>query len=342
MKVAFFTYHDWEEEYISNSELASRDDIEIDFFPSPLDPEHVPQNAEEYDALSVFVSSDITEDVLNKFPNLTFISTRSTGYDHIACTECSARDVTIANVPTYGENTVAEFAFGLMLATVRRIPEGYDRLRADGQFNPKGLEGTDLKGKTLGVVGTGTIGKHMIRIAKGFGMEVAAHDPYPDEEYAQEMNYEYYSLEEMLGRSDIVTLHVPYMDETHHLLDEAAFEQIKDGAYIVNTSRGAVIDTQPFVKALQSGKLSGAGIDVLEEESILDDEMRFFIENADIDYSVKDALANYILIDMPNVVVTPHMAFNSTEAVQRIVDTTIENLRAFADGEPQNIVSEEN
>ena len=341
MKIAYFTYHPWEAEYLRESTLAARDDVVFDIFDQPLSADTIPENAAEYDAISIFVNSAVPAEVMDAFENCKLIAIRSTGFDHVDCEECRARDIRVANVPRYGENTVAEYAFALMLSVTRRLTEGYDRLREDGQFNPRGLEGIDLKGKTLGVVGTGTIGKHVIKIASGFGMHIIAHDPYPDEEYAKQMAYTYHELDQVLAKSDIVTLHVPYNESTHHLINEDRLERMKDGAYLVNTSRGGVIDTQAFVRALQSGKLAGAGLDVLEEETILDDEMRFFMENNKMDYSVKDALANYILIDMPNVVVTPHIAFNTREAVRRIVDTTLKNLEAFADGEPVNIVNNE-
>ncbi len=340
MKITFFTYNDWEKEYIESGKAGPNEGLDFTFVSGELTSENVPKEAEEAEAVSVFVGSKIDKGVLDKMPNLKYVATRSTGFDHIDIEECQKRAIAVSNVPVYGDNTVAEYAMALLVNLMRRVSEGYDRLRQDGQFNPRGLEGVDLEGKTLGVVGTGNIGKCAIRIAKGFDMKVVANDPYPDEEYAKKMEYEYKSLDEVLEESDAVTLHVPYCEDTHHLINEKTIKKMKDGAYLVNTSRGAVIDTEALVTALQNGKLAGAGLDVLEEEGEIKDELQFFADHQGKDYNVKTALVNYILIDMPNVIVTPHNAFNSREALERIIKTTFENLKSFSIGEAQNIVTQ--
>ena len=169
-------------------------------------------------------------------------------------------------------------------------------------------------------------------------MKVLAFDAYPNESLSGELGFTYVSLPKLLAGSDIVTLHVPYMKETHHLISTKEFEQMKNGSYIVNTSRGAVIDTAALIKALRDKKLAGAALDVLEEEGVVRDEMEFLKRGRTEEHDMKTVLANHILIDMPGVLITPHNAFNSREAFQRIEDTTVSNIKSFLDGKPDNIV----
>ena len=272
-------------------------------------------------------------------PNLKCIATRSTGFDHVDLAAAAARGVSVSNVPSYGENTVAEFAFALLLTLSRKISQAYERVRETGSFSFEGLEGFDLYGKTLGVIGTGRIGKHSIRIGNGFGMKVLGFDAHPDPKLEKELNFTYDTLEGVLAKSDVVTLHVPYMKETHHLMNEKTFATIKQGAVLINTSRGAVVDTDAMVKALRSGKLGGAGLDVLEEEGIVKDEMKFLVEGHPNAENLKIALENHVLIDLPNVVVTPHNAFNTREGKERILNTTVENIAGFVQGKPVNVIA---
>lgn len=334
MKIAFFQLEDKEKEDIKNSELGA----EILFFDEPLNAENVPED-KEIEAVSVFIDSDIGKEVLDKLPKLKFIATRSTGYDHIDVEECKKRGISVSNVPSYGENTVAEHAFALILTLSRKIYDAYNRVRETGSFSFEGLQGFDLKGKTLGVVGTGRIGKNVVRMAKGFEMDVLAHDAYPDEKFAGEMGFKYVSLEELLGKSDIITLHVPYMKETHHLINENNIGMIKKGAYLINTSRGSVVSTQALLKALEEGTLAGAGLDVLEEEGAYKDELGFLTGGSQQEEKLKTVLSNHVLIDLPNVIITPHNAFNTKEGVQRIFDTTLENIKSFLRSSPKNTVN---
>lgn len=288
--------------------------------------------------LSVFVSSKVDKTVLDNLPNLKMIATRSTGFDHIDMEECGKRGITVCNVPSYGENTVAEHAFALILALSRKIFQSYERTeRLD--FDRDGLQGFDLKGKTFGIVGTGRIGQHSIRIATAFGMNVIAYDAFPKQELADEMGFKYVdSLNDLLGQSDVITLHVPYMPETHHMINKENIGNIKKGAILVNTARGALVETEALLLALEEGTLSGAGLDVLEGEDETFEDVavmsRGFAGNTDL----ASLMRNHILIARKDVIITPHNAFNSAEAVKRIFDTTMENLQAFVDGTPVNVV----
>ena len=249
------------------------------------------------------------------------------------------RSIEIANVPFYGENTVAEFAFALLLALSRRIIDADERVRQTGIFSPTGLRGFDLAEKTIGVVGTGHIGAHIIRMAQGFGMTVIAFDTKPNPDLSHILNFKYVSLSELLGTSDIITLHVPYNEQTHHLINRDNIGSIKKGAYLINTARGAVVETQALIEALRSEQIAGAGLDVLEEEGHLADEAAFLTASHPREEELKTVLEDHYLINHPRVIVTPHLAFNTTEAIERILNATIENIQHFSEGTSTNIVT---
>ncbi|PJE75663.1 hydroxyacid dehydrogenase [Candidatus Uhrbacteria bacterium CG10_big_fil_rev_8_21_14_0_10_48_11] len=293
------------------------------------------------EVLSVFVSSKVTKEELLKMPALKFISTRSTGFDHLALAACKERGIIVSYVPGYGDHTVAEYAFGLLLSLTRKVYTALDRIKESGPFSPEELRGTDLSGKTIGIIGTGRIGMVSVNIALGFDMRVLAYDPYPKEETAAELGYRYVSLDELLANSDVVTLHAPYSEATHHLLNAKNLKQIKRGVFIVNTARGGLIETDALVTALQDGTVAGAALDVLEGEGEIGDETAL-LRHADADpEAVKLALENRVLITMPNVLVSPHNAFNSQEAMERIMDVTYGNLRAFLAGKPEHVVPQQ-
>ena len=333
MNIHYFSGEPWEEEYV-RARLSGE---ALTFHAGTLaeNPEVTDPSA---DVLSVFVDSPVGQAELDRFPGLKLIATRSTGFDHIDLAAVAARGITVVSVPSYGENTVAEFAFALLLALSRRIVEAQDRVK-DGAFSPAGLRGFDLEGKTIGVVGCGHIGQHLIRMANGFGMKVIGFDVHPDEALARANNYSYASLEELLAQSDIISLHVPYNAHTHHLINKENIGMIKKGAYLINTSRGAVVETEALIIALKSGTLAGAGLDVLEEEGDLADETRLLTAPHPNEAELKITLANHYLIEHPRVIVTPHAAFNTGEAITRILDTTIGNIKSFAAGTPTNTVT---
>jgi D-lactate dehydrogenase len=289
------------------------------------------------DVLSVFIHSQVTRDKLDRMPNLRFIATRSTGYDHIDLEACNQRGIPVSNVPRYGENTVAEHTFALILSLSRKIHKAYQRTVA-GDFSLNNLEGFDLKGKTIGVVGAGSIGLHVIRIAKGFGMNVIAYDVRPNQLIAEVLGFEYVPLETLLAESDIISLHAPYLPATHHLINAETIKLIKPGALLINTARGALVDTDALIEALNAGILSGAGLDVLEGEELIEEEERL-LHAPEASEQLRAALRRHLLLRRPDVVITPHMAFFSKEARERILDTTIANIHAFEEGHPANVVN---
>ncbi len=288
------------------------------------------------DIVSTFIYSQIDRPFLARAGRLRMVATRSTGFDHIDLAGCRRAGIALANVPFYGENTVAEHTFALILALSRRVHQAHVRT-IRGDFSFVGLEGFDLKGKTIGIIGTGHIGIHVARIAKGFGMHVVAFDIAPNPFLAEMIGFEYIPLYDLLGRSDVVTLHAPYTPETHHLINKQTIVKFKHGALLINTARGGLVDTEALAVALDKGILAGAGLDVLEGEELIKEERQILSIDFPAD-RLKTLLQNHILLNRENVVITPHIAFNSREAFRRIVDTTVENIRAFLAGRPQNLV----
>lgn len=291
----------------------------------------------EVEILSPFVHSHLGVDIIDALPNLEMIATRSTGFDHINVPAAESRGIRVSNVPTYGENTVAEHTFALILALSRNLHKAYVRT-SSGDFSLDGLQGFDLKGRTIGVVGTGHIGLHVVRIAKGFGMNVLAYDPEPNQNAAELLGYVYVPLEELLNRSDIVSLHAPLTAATHHMIGEHNIQQFKPGALLINTARGGLVDTQAMLNALDNKILRGAGLDVIEGEEVFSEEKQLFQNPNATEDSLKQALRNLSLLKRSDLVVTPHIAFDSLEAVERILDTTVANIKAFRAGAPQNEV----
>jgi len=274
---------------------------------------------------------------MDKMPLLRLIATRSTGYDHIDLACATERKIAIANVPGYGENAVAEYTFALLLTLTRKILMASARTQ-HGDYTLEGLRGSDLYGKTLGVIGTGAIGIHVIRIAKGVGMQVLAYDVFPQHHLAEVLGFSYGNLAELLAHSDIVTLHAPATPETFHLLNRETFSQMKRGAFFINTARGSLVNVQALAWALDTGILAGAGLDTLEGEEFFQHEEELLHEPG-TEEKLKLLVQHHILQQRNNVVITPHIAFNTEEALRRILETTIENVHAFSLGHPQNLVT---
>jgi len=333
MRIAFFEGEAWEEPVVREN----FPDDEIAFFAGQLNDEALPSRR-DFDAISIFVGSRITAATLAVFPNLKFITTRSTGFDHIDLDACKARGVATAYVPGYGDNTVAEFAFGLILNLTRKIYQGINQIKETGSFSLEGLRGFDIKGKTIGIVGTGRIGREAIAIAKGFGMNVLAYDVFPNASLASTLDFKYVPLAELLGNSDIVSLHCPLTKENEHLMNAETIRQMKKGAYLINTARGGLVETAALVEALHDGTLAGVGMDVFEEEGGTENEFGFVKNSAATREALSTILENDILMKMPNVLMTPHNAFNSKEALARILQTTIDNIKGFAEGKQVNLI----
>ncbi len=292
----------------------------------------------EAEVISVFVTSTVTREMIEKLPKLKLIACRSTGFNNIDLAVAKERDVTVVNVPTYGEATVAEYTFMLLLALTRKLPPSLEFLNHETDVTT--LMGTDLSGKTLGVIGTGHIGQHVIKIAKGFEMRVVAYDPYPNETVAKELGFDYFSLDDLLKTCDVLTLHAPLTVDNRHTINANKLTLMKPTAVIVNTARGELVDMEALAAALEAGQLAGAALDVLEGEQLFDmhEEVGLLRSRTLPESTGKQSVALMALNKMNNVILTPHNAFNTDGAIGRINQTTCDNITRFWYGETPNEV----
>ena len=281
--------------------------------------------------LCVFVRTPVSRELLQRMPALRLVATRSTGVDHIDLAACRERSIVVSHVPDYGAATVAEHTFTLLLGIARHLCEA--RARAlQGSFSYRGLTGFELEGKVMGVVGCGRIGTHVARIAHGFGMRVVTFDPRPRPEATIALGIQFVGWSELLERSDVLSLHVPLSPETHHLLDDAAFARVKPGVLLLNTARGALIDEEALLRALDRGTVSAAGLDVLEHEGGAAPEAPMGCDGLGCDRGWE---SSHPLLRHPRVLATPHVGFNTREAVARILHETVENIAAWQAGRPR-------
>ncbi len=329
MKITLLGLSGWQKEILENSLK------EHELFFVMSSEEKIEESTE---ILCVFVHDVVDKTLLQKLPQLKLVAAMSTGFDNIDLKACKELGVTVCNVPSYGENTVAEYAFGLILTLSKKINTAVLRVKEQGKFSTEGLMGFDLKDKVLGVIGAGRIGRHLIKMAQGFDMKVLAYDPHPAKDIEKTLGFTFVSLEELLKNADIVSLHVPYMPETHHLLNQSNIKLMKKGALLINTSRGGLVDTFALLENLKNGNLGGAGLDVLEEEGHILDET-VLLKSHPAEKQLKTILADMEIMHLDNVIVTPHTAFNTKEAITRILETTVENIAAFVNRSPKNEVN---
>jgi D-lactate dehydrogenase len=257
VKIVFFEINESEEQYV-REHLKGHD---MYFCRDKLSPLTVGW-ADKADAISVMIYSKINKEILDRVPTLKFVSTRTTGFDHIDLAECAKMNIVVTNVPFYGENTVAEHTFALILSLSRNIHKSYVRTLQDN-FSIDGLMGFDLQDKTIGIIGGGHIGLHVARMAKAFGMHVRVFDMNRQPFLAEVMGFSYVDMDTILRTADIITLHVPYNPHTHHLINRDSLSKMKKGAILINTARGGVVDTDALLEALETKHLAGAGLDVL-------------------------------------------------------------------------------
>ncbi|WP_295210137.1 2-hydroxyacid dehydrogenase [Ruminococcus sp.] len=304
-------------------------DIRADYIAADLAPETA-KLAEGYEAVCAFVSSAITAQVLRRLGELgvRLLLMRCAGYNNVDLAEAKRRNITVMRVPRYSPEAVAEHAMALALAVTRRIHKGYIKVR-ENNFSLTGLMGVDLHGKTAGIIGTGKIGAAMCKICRGFGMDVIAYDVYEN----PELDFvSYYPLSEVLKASDLISLHCPLTEESYHLINTQTIELMKDDVIFVNTSRGALVNTEDLIKGIRSRKFHGVGLDVYEEET------ENVFENRQEDILESSITAR--LMSFPNVIVTSHQGFFTKEALTAISRTTLENAAAFGRGKiiKENVV----
>lgn len=292
---------------------------EITYFEEKLN-HHTAKFTDEFDAVCAFVNDDINGKAIERLYNnrVKAIAMRCAGYSNVDIKAAYGK-INIMRVPAYSPYAVAEHAMGLLLTLNRKLHKAYNRTR-DFNFNISGLTGIDLHGKTVGVIGTGKIGMVFIDICRGFGMNVIAYDLFPD----KTSNINYVDLDTLFTSSDIISLHCPLTDQTHHIVNEEAFKKMKEGVIVINTSRGALIDSNALLNALNQGKIRGAGLDVYEEEADL-----FHEDNSGT--IIKDDVLS-LLVSKPNVLLTSHQAFLTEEALYNIAEVTLKNLDEFFAG----------
>ncbi len=324
VKVGFFGVKKWERSIIEK-EISRIDAYGIGIFTEEVQ-DDVPLAA-KYEVVSVFINSVMNEKCLDELPNLRLLVTRSTGIDHIDTKVCKGRGIKVVNVPEYGSRTVAEFAMALLLAVAKKIVVAHQSVE-EGEFNPEGLTGVDLFGKTLGVVGVGRIGSNMIKMGRGFGMKVLGVDRKKDLKKAKSLGYRRVGLEECLKESDFVSLHVPASKETFHMINKQNVKLMKPGSILINTCRGPVVEVEALLWGLNHGVLSGVGLDVTEEESRVEEMEVVMDEKASKD-DLKELVTFHMLRDRDDVVFTPHNAFNTKGAIGRIIVTTVDAISEY-------------
>lgn len=320
MKVAFYDAKPYDRD--SFRRISDAYGITIKYYETKLN-EDTADLANGFDAVCVFVNDTVNAAVIDRLyeKGVRVLALRCAGFNHVDMKYAKGK-LHVVHVPAYSPYAVAEHAMALLLTSVRRIHKAYIRSR-DFNFSLTNLTGFDLHGKTVGVIGTGRIGRVFIDICRGFGMKVLAYDKFPAENLADGEHIRYVELPELFRESDIISLHCPLNDDTYHLIDEEALARCKTGVVILNTSRGALVDAEALLSGIKSRKVGAACLDVYEEESDL-----FFEDNSG-HILEDDTLAR--LISMPNVIVTSHQAFLTQEALDRIAETTLQNLRDFAE-----------
>ncbi|MCQ2744483.1 MAG: hydroxyacid dehydrogenase [bacterium] len=323
MKMLMFDFRNSEREYFNKHDLP---DFDIEFIKEPLNEMYVlsEKQLEETVIISVFITSEITENIIKKFKNLRIISTRSTGYDHIDLKYCNQNHIAVFNVQDYGKNSVAQYTFMLILALVRKLIPAYLSTQKN-LIEMEALEGRNLENLTLGILGGGSIGKSVANIANFFGIKILICSIDKDNEISTFA--EYVSMDEILEKSDIITLHLPYNVKTHHIIDEKELSKTKKGVLLVNTARGELIDTVALYNNLITGQVGGVALDVYECENESETTVSDIEENC-----LPNILAIQKMLGMNNVIITPHTAYNTKESVDILLDTTFNSIRDYLKG----------
>lgn len=328
IQIAFFDTKDYDREMFDkyNSEY----NYEITYFKTKLN-EETAVLATGFDVVCIFVNDTANKVVLEKLKSLgvKLIALRCAGYNNVEISHLPS-GLGVVRVPAYSPYAVAEHTAGLLLALDRKVYKSYQRTKKYN-FSLDGLLGFDIHGKTVGVIGTGKIGKVFINIMNGFGANVIAYDVYQDKKAEEELNFKYTTLDEIYKNADIISLHCPLTEENHNMINKDSIAKMKKGVILLNTSRGKLINAKDLVDCLEKGMIGGVGLDVFE------DEEEYFLNDMSNSY-IRDAELS-ILLSMPNVVITAHQAFFTKEALEKIVSTTLSNIKEYIEtGKCKNIV----
>lgn len=322
-KIAFYDTKPYDKEFFDKEN--EQYNFDIKYFPSRLNIDTL-EMAKGCNIVCLFVNDQVTPEIIDKMVDMgiDLIALRSAGYNNIDLKTVFKR-INVVRVPAYSPYAVAEHAVGLMLSLNRKIHRAYYRVR-DNNFSINGLLGFDMHGKTVGVIGTGKIGKTVLETLSGFGVERLAFDPHPEEDFAKENGFTYVDLDTLLSSSDIISLNCPLTKDTYHIIDDEAISKMKEGVMLINTGRGGLIDSEALIRGLKSKKIGSAGLDVYEEED------EYFFEDFSNQVMEDDVLAR--LTTFNNVLITSHQAFFTREALSKIAETTLGSVYEFVEGKP--------
>lgn len=316
MRIAFYDAHKYEKKIFDEMNEKFRQDIT--YFDFQLN-ENTCMTAKDFDVVCVFVNDTLNDTVIKQLKefNIKMIALRCSGFNNIDLDSANKNGITVVRVPSYSPHAIAEHTIGLMLSLMRKLPQAYVRTRG-ANFSLEGLVGRELFEKTVGIIGTGQIGKVTAEILKGFGCNIMLYDIYQDHKWAEKNGFFYYPLQEVLQSSDIITLHCPLTDQTKHIINFGSVNLLKKNCILINTSRGALIETTALIKSLKLKKIAGAALDVYEEENT------FFFTDWSDEILNDDTLAR--LLTFPNVIITSHQGFLTEEALKAIATTTLKNI----------------
>ncbi len=334
VKMLFFNFRQAERSFFKDKR--NYEGFDIEFFEENLDEDSVEHLSEEFleetAIVSVFITSNVTKKVLEKFKNLLIVATRSTGYDHIDIASCSERNIKVINVANYGKNSVVQYCFSAMILLLRNFIQVV-RDNAVYKFEPNEYVGRELNNLTIGIIGTGAIGSEMCRIANAFGMKILAYDIAAKQNLIDDYNVEYTYLETLLENSDVISLHIPYHKKMHYFISKKEFSVMKSNTILINTSRGELVDTEALYKAILNKNIGGAALDVSECEEINFNSQKF------INYLVtssKECLAKVLitrkLLQLPNIMITSHIGYSTNEAINRILNYNFNSIRDCVKG----------
>lgn len=320
IKIAFFDTKEYDRKLFD--EYNKNYGYDITYFESNLNTETAPLT-KGYDAVCIFVHDKVDEHTFNILEEngVKLVALRCAGFNNVDLEHKG--NIRVVRVPEYSPYAVAEHAVALLLNVTRKLYKSYQRTRKYN-FTLDGLLGFDIHGKTVGVIGTGKIGKVFIQIMKGFGTNVIAYDVYKDENASKELGFEYVELDELFAKSDIISLHCPLTPETENIINSENIKKMKDGVVLINCSRGKLIDTDSLIKEMETGKIGGVGLDVYEDED------EFFLRDMTNSYKRDKNLS--ILLSMPNLIITSHQAFFTREALNKIASDTCQNIKEIFDG----------
>ena len=323
MKILFYDIKKSELDYLLDNPIK---EIEPYFFKNSINPlTYIDEKNLDAKALSAFVTSELNEEVLSKFKDLKFIFLRSVGYSNVDLEYCKRKNIQIFNTPNYGNSTVAEYVFSLLLTLSKKIIQAKNSI-LEGEIEQEKLSGIELYSKTMGVIGAGAIGRKVINIAYGFGMEVLVYD------INKNGAYNFVELDELLKKSDFISINCPLNDKTKNLIDEIAISKMKRNAIIINCARGEIIDTQALYYALIEKKIKGAALDVIECEEYMCHNWKKCSKNVVFkSHCLKKFFFIQKMLQLPNVIITPHNAYNTKEATNRIVKITKDNIYSVLD-----------